>query len=70
MGTSAGVGGGVDRGVYGKHDGLGSRGETSKANPGFCVCLTLVDTVAAQDEGAVTFEQGAQGLNVRFTIQR
>ena len=47
-----------------------SRGENSKANPGFGLGLTIVDTIAAQHEGAVTFEQGAQGLEVRFTIQR
>ncbi len=32
--------------------------------------LTIVDTIATQHEGSLTFEQGAQGLNVRFTIQR
>ena len=39
-------------------------------NPGFGLGLTIVDTIAAQHEGSLTFEQGAQGLEVRFTIQR
>lgn len=68
--TIADQGGRIDPELIAKLTTPFSRGENSKANPGFGLGLTIVDTIAAQHEGAVTFEQGVQGLEVRFTIQR
>ncbi|MDG2404147.1 MAG: HAMP domain-containing sensor histidine kinase [Paracoccaceae bacterium] len=46
------------------------RGENSEYSPGFGLGLTIVDTIATQHDGSITFYQGAQGLEVKFTIQR